>query len=36
VDGGGYYTPSDDDDYFDDYDVNWQDIGTTQPWDIPT
>lgn len=33
---GGYYTPSDDDDYFDDYNVNWQDIGTTQPWDIPT
>lgn len=36
ADSGGYYTPTDDDDYFDDYNVNWQDIGTTQPWDIPT
>lgn len=36
ADGGGYYTPSDDDDYFNSYAVIWQDIGTTQPWDIPT
>jgi len=36
ADGGGYYTPSDDDDYFNSYAIVWQDIGTTQPWDIPT
>lgn len=32
----GYYNPSLDDELFNSYSVNWQDIGQDYPWDIPS
>jgi len=32
----GYYNPSLDDDLFNSYSINWQDIGQDYPWDIPS
>lgn len=32
----GYYVPSLDDELFNSYSVNWQDIGQDYPWDIPS
>lgn len=32
----GYYNPSLDDNLFNSYSINWQDIGQDYPWDIPS
>ena len=32
----GYYSPSLDDELFNSYSINWQDIGQDYPWDIPS